>query len=116
MSVCSGVVGDPDNPFVLTAKHCVDAANLVSLTMLGCGVGQWSQTNHLGRPVSNSCCKCTARTPMCPMSCTYTRMPAMSANEMFRDRVILHSFPSKVPQAAGRAPRAITPSQKTRKM
>ena len=108
MSVCSdALLGTPDNPFVLTAKHCVDAANLVSLTMLGCRVGQWSQTNHLRRPVSSAMLQMYGEDTNVPdVVCLYPyRSGQRRLTRCFAtERSILHSFPSKVPQAAGRTP------------
>lgn len=107
MSVCSGtLLGTPDNPFVLTAKHCVDAANLVSLTMLGCGVGQWSQTNHLGRPVSNYVLQMYGEDTNVPdVVYLYPYARPASANEMFRDRKVdLALVPVKSAPSCGTSP------------
>ena len=54
MSICSGtLLGTPANPFVLTAKHCVDSPTLVKITMFGCGVQFWNQPRHLGHDISD---------------------------------------------------------------
>lgn len=54
MSICSGtLLGTPANPFVLTAKHCVDSPTLVKITMFGCGVQYWNQPRHLGHDISD---------------------------------------------------------------
>ena len=49
LSVCSGtLVGTRSNPFVITAKHCVDSPQLVKATMYGCGVQYWNQPRYMG--------------------------------------------------------------------
>jgi hypothetical protein len=54
LSLCTGtMVGGRDDPFVLTAKHCIDSAALVSLTLVGCGVASAYALTHLGRDVDD---------------------------------------------------------------
>ena len=52
LSLCSGALfGSYDNPYVMTAKHCIDDRNLVTVRMWGCGIARWGAENHLGRPI-----------------------------------------------------------------
>lgn len=54
MSICSGtLLGTRSNPYVLTAKHCVDSPTLVKITMFGCGVQYWNQPRHLGHDIAD---------------------------------------------------------------
>lgn len=54
MSICSGtLLGTPENPFVITAKHCVDNPNLVAATLYGCGVQYWNQVQYMGADIAD---------------------------------------------------------------